>query len=152
MNVKTPGRPWAFFLACLVPLLAADLVNILLMWHYSVDRGYWPLFLAFMLIVDFLYAGLACLPASLARNDRVSLALSHHVLLGLFLVAHALAFYTAQPDWLAVNNRLLQLTQFQKVVYSGWTPWLIYALFYVALIFRLFKPHRQSRLRSWNTG
>jgi hypothetical protein len=134
-----------FFLACLIPLLATDLIRILVSYHYSVDRGMWPVVLLIWVGVSFLYSGMAYLLAHLTRHYNVALALRNHALLGLVLVAYTFTYYLAKPDWLAVNSGLVRLTTLEKVINHHWTPWAFYLFFYVLLIVRLHASKRQGQ-------
>ena len=144
MNKRGSYEPQKHFFVCIVPLLAADVVRILITYYYSVDRGMWPLILVVMFGVSFFYSGLVYFLAHLTRHYPVTVALLHHSLLAAVLAAHTLAFYVAKPDWLAVNNGSLRLTTFQTVVFSDWAPWSIYALFYLILGAQLHKFRRRA--------
>lgn len=123
-----------FFLACLIPLIVTDFVRILVSYHYSVDRGMWPLVLLIWIGVSFVYSGMAYLLAHLTRHFNVAVGLRISALLGLALVAHTLAYYLAKTDWLAVN----------RFIYHDWTPWAFYLFFYVVLIVRQLVFKRQG--------
>ena len=137
MNKRTFNNWRAFFFACLLPLLVADLVITLIMYHYSVDRGLWPVFLSLMVCVSFLYSGLAYVVAEMTQNLSTAMALQHQILFATVLVVFELIFWLAAPEWLAVNDGEVQLTLFQRVLYGHWTLWAIYPFFYVTLIFRI---------------
>ncbi len=137
MKIRAIDQGAAQYLACLVPLLAADLIRALLTNHFSVDRAMWPYFLGFMMGLSFTYSGLAYLTTRLGRNDDVFEVLRQHVLLGTVLVAHTLAYYTLKPDFLALNNGHIKMSALQSVVYSHWTPLAIYLTFYILLIIRI---------------
>lgn len=136
-------NPQAHFSACLIPLVVTDLARIAITYHYSIDRGLWPLFLAFMIGASFLYAGLAHLLAYLRSRYYVSIALRHHAVLGAMQVGHTLAYFLLKPDWLAVNSGVDELTPLQSIVHNHWTPLAIYLVFYIILIFRTSKPNDQ---------
>lgn len=143
MDKRALNEPQAYFSACLFPLLIADFVRILISYYYSVDRGMWPLVLLFMVSVSFLYSALAYVLALLTRQYNVTVALRHNALLGAVLIVFTLAFYMAEPDWLAVNNGRLRLTPLQSVVHNHWTPWVIYLFFYTMLGFRFAKLYHR---------
>jgi hypothetical protein len=86
-----------FFLACLIPLLATDFIRILVSYHYSVDRGMWPLVLLIWVGVSFVYSGMAYLLAHLTRHFNVALALRTHVLLGVRCTVNGGHFRFKQP-------------------------------------------------------
>jgi hypothetical protein len=71
INKRVLYESQAYFSACAFPLLLTDVVRIAITYHYSGDRGMWPLLLLFMVSVSFLYSGLAYLLAHLTRHYKV---------------------------------------------------------------------------------
>lgn len=137
MNRRDWNAPDVFFFACFLPLFAADLARILVMYYYSNDRGMWPLALFFLCGFSFFYSALVYLAAHLTRQYPVMLAAIHHGVLGAVLVSFSLIAHIAEPDWLAVKRGMAEPTPFLAVIYSDATWWIIYLFFYLVLIYRL---------------
>lgn len=96
-------------------------------WLQSADaKGWWQLFLGVSLSISFIYAALLCLLKSLSLLRAVVVSAA----LAVALVAHTCLYYLDPPSWLAVNNGRAVLTPIQTVVFSDYTFYALYALFF----------------------
>lgn len=129
MSKRTRKAP-AFFLACLCPLLAADVLRTGIMYYYSVDRGFWPLFLGLMMSFNVVFSTCSFAVARARHYSDTLTALRFHAVLACVLVGQTLTFYLVRPDWLAVNNGLRSLTLLERAANSDLT---ICAIYIVAL-------------------
>lgn len=118
------------YLSTLLPLLAANLVQVLITYRYSIDRGWWPVLLAVMTVASIAYASMAVALAHLCRSYRAAVIFRHATVLGLALIADTALFFLPAPDWLA------SLTALQRLAYDGCLPWLLYLVSYGALFVR----------------
>lgn len=144
MNKRLRYDPRVYFAACLVPVLAANLLCVLVAVRYSVDRGMWPLLLVMLTVLSIVYAAVACLPAARAWHYDAALALALAALLGAVLVAHSFAYYLLAPDWNAVRTGGLRLTLLQRLVFGAWMPWAIYLAVFLVLAWKLGAFRRQD--------
>jgi hypothetical protein len=130
----------AFVIASLTPLICSRLLSIWIGFQYSMDvQGKWPLGLGVGLLFDFFYVGITANLANVMRVHNISLALRHHFLLAAALAAHASLYYMMKIDWLAINTGKATMTIAQRIVYSHWTPWAIYVLFFGVWVVVLIK-------------
>lgn len=142
---RAADGPLAYFGACLLPLLASDIVRILSTYHYSADRGLWRLFLALQICVSLICAALSCIPACLLRRYDLAMGLRHHAQLGLVLAVFNFAYFLAKPDWLVHDKGRVVMTPVQRILYNEWTLWSIYLGFLVLLIVRMYRRYAKKR-------
>jgi hypothetical protein len=114
-------------------------------WFISVDvKGWWPVILAFYLVISCAYAWVYSFVARLGTPFSLRFSVFYTLaLVGCFLV-HAVLDYLARPDWLAVNTGLATLTIFQRVVLSPYTAFAIYGLFLGLATIRALRSRQQA--------
>lgn len=134
----------AIFLTCIGPLLATDVLRTLIMYHYSADHGLWTLFLGLMVGFSVLFSICSFAVARVLNCGDTLAALRFHAILAGVLVAHTLAFYTVEPNWLLVNSGMRSLALLQRVVHSDWAILIIYLAAFVLWLGRSINSFRRS--------
>ena len=143
MHDRPFSKELRYLLAGFAPMLAAATLMAWLNFHYSADRGLWPLIFAIQLFLNSLYAAASTYLAHYTGYRSIGLAWRHHTLLGMALAMHTFLYFKLQIDWSAANA-WESLNLVQRVVYNAWTPWNIYLLSFGILAwlsFRRRKPH-----------
>jgi hypothetical protein len=98
---------------------------------YSVDaRGFWPMLLAFTLLIYACYSALFSLIAG-DRTLSAAYILRFNGALAAVRVITSYLFYVLIVDWGPINEGTTQLTPFESLVYSKWTPYLTPVFFLV---------------------
>lgn len=115
----------------MVILNVCALAETALGYAYSVDaRGAWPILLAFTMLIYASYSALF----SLISGDRTLSAAYIPRFNGAFAAVRIITsyfFYVLVVDWGPINQGITQLTLFESLVYSKWTPCLTPVLFLV---------------------
>ena len=107
----------------MVILTICALAETAIGYAYSVDaRGAWPILLAFTMLIYASYSALF----SLISGDRTLSAayiLRFNGALAAVRVITSYFFYVLVVDWGPINQGITQLTLFESLVYSKWTPY-----------------------------
>jgi hypothetical protein len=111
-------------------LAISNVLSTIFGWFRSVDvKGWWPVILAFELVISCAYAWAYSFIARKGRSFSRRFSVFYTLALSGCLLVHTALYYLARPDWLAVNNGLATLTLFQRVVFNPYTELAIYGLF-----------------------
>ena len=98
---------------------------------YSVDaRGFWPILLVFTLLI---YASYSVLFSLIAGDRTLSAAyiLRFNGALAAVRVITSYLFCVFIVDWGPINEGITQMTSFESMVYSKWTPYLTPVFFLI---------------------
>ena len=115
----------------MVILTICAVAEITIGYAYSVDvRGFWPILLAFTLLI---YASYSALFSLIVGDRTLSLAylLGFNGALAVVRVITSYLFYVLVVDWGPINEGIMQLTPFGSLIYSKWTPYLTPVFFLV---------------------
>jgi hypothetical protein len=96
----------------------------LLTYLFSTDRGWWPVSLSFQLIGSAVYCA-AFIYAGRSRNLSASYILFFLGSYRLTRLIFAYFFYSEIEDWSAINERAVEMSVFQQIIYNQWTPYIL---------------------------
>lgn len=123
-----------YFAPSITFLLIVDVLRIGIGFFVSEDRGSMIMIVPVYLIVSALYVGLT---ACVVHNRSIWVirsAFKVGCILGLCQLVLTVLYYCVDIDWLAVNNRAIELTLFQQLVTNYWTSVSMYFISAIAVV------------------